>query len=167
MKMVVRLVGILVIGLAAGGVVAALAIGGILPVPFGPLAEARAAQEKARPPVTVMYPTKERIVNLTDTNSPRYLKAQITLEFIDVKLKEPPKGEELKKQQEEFAVEMSAYSAVVEDKLVTILSSKSSPELLTPAGKEKLRVELIDKLNAAFHDAEKVVNVYFNTFIIQ
>ena len=167
MKRVRLLLASTFLGLAAGGVLAAAALFGILPVPFGPLAEARAAQEKAKPPVTVMYPTKERIVNLADAGSARYLKAQITLEFIDRTLKEPPKGEAVKKQQEEFSAEMSAHSAVVEDRLTTILSSGGSAELLTPAGKEKLRTELIDKLNAAFHDAEKVVNVYFNTFIVQ
>ena len=150
------------------GALAAVAIlTGILPLPFGPAAEARAAAEKAKPPVTVMYPTKERVVNLTDKASTRYLKVALTLEFIDSKLKDPPKGEAIKLQQDEFAKDLSGYSAVIDDALVTTLSSKSSSDLLKPDGKDALKNELMDRVNHSLHDEEKVVNVYFTSFIIQ
>src|SRR5215216_5616273 len=115
-------------GLALGGALAAAVVLGVVPVPFGPLAEARAAAEKAKPKpaITVMYPTKERVVNLTDKASSRYLKVALTLEFLDVKAKEAPKGEAVKVQQEEFAKEMSGHSAVIDDALVGTLSSKAS-----------------------------------------
>jgi flagellar protein FliL len=156
-------------GLALGGAIAAAMVLGVIPVPFGPLAEARAAAEKAhpKPPVTVMYPTKERVVNLTDKASSRYLKVSLTLEFLDHKAKEPPKGEAVKVQQEEFAAEMSGHSAVIEDALVTTLSAKSSTELLKADGKDLLKGELIERVNHALHEEEKVVNVYFTSFIIQ
>jgi flagellar FliL protein len=107
------------------------------------------------------------VVNLTDKASPRYLKVALTLEFIDSKAKEPPKGEAVKLQQDEFAKEMSGYSAVIDDALVSTLSSKVSTELLKPDGKDQLKTELIEKVNHALHDDEKVVNVYFTSFIIQ
>lgn len=156
-------------GLALGGAIAAAVVLGVIPVPFGPLADARAAAEKAhpKPRVTVMYPTKERVVNLTDKASSRYLKVSLTLEFIDAKAKEPPKGEAVKLQQEEFAKEMSGHSAVIDDALVGTLSAKSSSELLKPDGKDLLKSELIERVNHALHDDEKVVNVYFTSFIIQ
>jgi flagellar basal body-associated protein FliL len=154
-------------GLAVGAAVALTALLGVLPVPFGPLAEARQAAEKARPPVTVMYPTKERVVNLTDRPTPRYLKVQLTLEFIDSKVKEPPKGDTVKAQQEMFARDMSGYSAIIEDALTTTLSSHSSNDLLKSDGKDLLKQELIERVNKALHDDEKAVNVYFTSFIIQ
>jgi flagellar FliL protein len=156
-------------GLALGGVLAALVVLGMIPVPFGPLAEARAAAEKAnpKPAVTVMYITKERVVNLTDKASPRYLKVSLALEFIDSKTKEPPKGEAVKVQQEAFAAEMSGYSAIIDDALVTTLAAKGSTDLLKPDGKDQLKTELIERVNHALHDEEKVVNVYFTSFIIQ
>ena len=154
-------------GLAVGAAVAVTALLGVLPVPFGPLAEARQAAEKARPPVTVMYPTKERVVNLTDRPTPRYLKVQLTLEFIDSKVKEPPKGDTVKAQQEMFARDMSGYSAIIEDALTTTLSSHSSNDLLKSDGKDLLKQELIERVNKALHDDEKAVNVYFTSFIIQ
>ena len=156
-------------GLALGGALAAAVVMGVIPVPFGPLADARAAAEKAnpKPPVTVMYTTKERVVNLTDKASPRYLKVALTLEFIDSKAKEPPKGEAVTAQQADFAKEMSPYSAVIDDALVSTLSAKQSTELLKADGKDQLKTELIEKVNHALRDEEKVVNVYFTSFIIQ
>jgi flagellar basal body-associated protein FliL len=62
---------------------------------------------------------------------------------------------------------MSPYSAIIDDALVTTLSSKGSADLLKLDGKEALKTELIDKVNHALHEEEKVVNVYFTSFIIQ
>src|SRR5436305_15066033 len=107
----IKIVGILVGALALGAALAVAIVMGMVPLPFGPAAEARAADEKAKPPVTVMYPTKERVVNLTDKSSTRYLKVSLTLEFIDSKVKDPPKGEAVKAQQDAFAAEMSGYNA--------------------------------------------------------
>ena len=86
-----------------------------------------------------MYPTKERVVNLTDKSSVAYLKVALTLEFIDSKVKDPPKGEAIKLQQDEFAKEMSGYAAIIDDALVTTLSSKASADLLKPDGKDSLK----------------------------
>lgn len=163
----IKILGIIGAALLLGAGIAAAIVTGIVPVPFGPMAEARAAAEKAKPPVTVMYPTKERVVNLTDKGTIKYLKVALTLEFIDSKLKDPPKGEAVKAEQDEFAKDMSGYSAIIDDALVGTLSSKASADLLKPDGKEALKNELIDRVNHALHDSEKVVNVYFTSFIIQ
>ena len=163
----IKIVGIIAAAVLVGAGVAGAIVTGIIPVPFGPMAEARAAAEKARPPVTVMYPAKERVVNLTDKSGAKYLKVALTLEFIDSKLKDPPKGAAVAQQQTEFAADMSPYSAVIDDALVTTLSSKSSTDLLRPDGKEQLKNDLMNNVNHALHDEEKVVNVYFTSFIIQ
>jgi len=163
----IKIVGIIGAALALGAGIAVAIVMGMVPLPVGPAAEARAAAEKAKPPVTVMYPTKERIVNLTDKSAAKYLKVSLTLEFIDSKVKDPPKSEAVKLQQDEFAKDMSGHAAVIDDALVTTLSSKSSAELLKPDGKEALKSELIDHVNHALHEDEKVVNVYFTSFIIQ
>ena len=163
----IKIIAIVGGALALGAAVAFAIVMGFIPLPFGPAAEARAAAEKAKPPVTVMYPTKERIVNLTDKAATKYLKVSLTLEFIDTKLKDPPKGPAVLAQQTEFAAEMSGHTAVIDDALVTTLSSKSSTDLLKSDGKEALKNELMDRVNHALHDEEKVVNVYFTGFIIQ
>ena len=163
----IKIVGIVVAGIVIGAGVAAGVVTGLIPAPIGPAAEARAAAEKAKPPVTVMYPTKERVVNLSDKAASKYLKVALTLEFIDSRLKDPPKGAAVTQQQTEFAAEMSPYSAIIDDALVTTLSSKSSSDLLKPDGKEQLKSDLINNINHALRDEEKVVNVYFTSFIIQ
>lgn len=167
MKRLLTVFGIIVLAVVTSGGIVALVLSGVLPVPFGPMAEARAASEQARPAVTVMYAMKERVVNLADTGSPRYLKVQVTLEFIDQSRKEPPKGEAIKQQQEAFSKEIAAHSAILEDKLTMVFSSQHSSDLLTPQGKERLKQQLIDQVNAALHQQERVVNIYFTTFIIQ
>ena len=163
----IKIVGFLGGGLLLGAAVAAAIVMGLVPLPFGPAAEARAAAEKAKPPVTVMYTTKERVVNLTDRGSAKYLKVSLTLEFIDSKLKDPPKGAAVTTQQTDFAAEMAPYSAIIDDALVTTLSAKGSSDLLKPDGKDQLKADLINNVNHALHDEEKVVNVYFTSFIIQ
>ena len=103
----IKIVGIVLAGILIGAGVAAGVVTGFIPAPIGPAAEARAAAEKAKPPVTVMYPTKERVVNLSDKAASKYLKVARTLEFIDSRLKDPPKGAAVTQQQTEFAGEMS------------------------------------------------------------
>jgi flagellar basal body-associated protein FliL len=161
---IVALVGVV---LAICGGLAAAVIMGVIPVPFGPLAEARAAAEKAKPPVTVMYVIKERVVNLTDKSATKYLKVSMDLEFIDTKVTDPPKGVAVLAQQTDFAAGMSPYSAIIDDALGSTLSSRASADLLKPEGKEQLKTDLIINVNRALHDEEKVVNVYFTGFIIQ
>ncbi|MDQ3809932.1 MAG: flagellar basal body-associated FliL family protein [Chloroflexota bacterium] len=155
--------------LALGGVLAAVLMFGVLPMPFGPMAQAREAADRAtpKPAVTVMYPIKDRVVNLSDKGTVRYLKAAMTLEFLDHKTKEPPRGDAVKQQQDEFAHEMAAHSAIIEDAVITTLSAKASTDLLKPDGKDQLKTELIERVNHALHEQEKVVNVYFTSFIIQ
>ena len=163
----IKIVGILVGSLVLGAAVAAAIVMGVVPLPFGPAAEARAAAEKAKPPVTVMYPLKEQVVNLSDKAATKYLKAAVTLEFIDSKLKDPPQGAAVTQQQTDFAADMTPYAAIIQDALVNTLSSKTSADLLKADGKDQLKNDLINNVNHALHDDEKVVNVYFTSFIIQ
>ena len=153
--------------LIGAGVVATLVFG-LVPVPgVTPLLGRPATPEPPKPVVTVMFPTKERVVNLSDPGTMRYLKVQATLEFVDTARRDPPKGDEVQAQQEAFAKEMQAYTAVLEDRLTTVLSAKTSADLQAAGGKERLKQEVADQINKALHEREKVVNVYFQTFIIQ
>ena len=163
----IKIIAILGGSLLLGAAVAAAIVMGIIPLPIGPAAEARAAAEKAKPPVTVMYPLKEQVVNLSDKGSSKYLKAAVTLEFIDTKMKDPPQGAAVTQQQTEFAADMTPYAAIIQDALVSTLSSKTSADLLKPDGKDQLKNDLMNNVNHALRDDEKVVNVYFTSFIIQ
>jgi len=164
----IKIIALVGAALALGGGLAAAIVMGLIPLPFGPAADARALADKAKPPVTVMYVTKERVVNLTDKATSKYLKVTLTLEFIDSKLKDPPKGgPAVLAQQTAFADEMSPYSAIIDDALVSTLSSRASGDLIKLDGKDVLKTDLIANVNHALHDQENVVNVYFTEFIIQ
>jgi flagellar protein FliL len=157
----------------------ALAIGGLLlgagcafaatTVPGSPLAPKPPAAEKQaeHPKVGIIYPTRERIVNLADAGILRYLKATISLELLDHTLKgEPPKGEEYKKKQEELTKELKAQAPIIDDQITSILTARTSTELMTAEGKQKLKDEIKSKLNKALGE-DRVLAVYFVDFIIQ
>lgn len=124
-----------------------------------------AAKEK-EPEAGIMFPLRERIVNLADPGMMRYLKTTIVLELEIAKGGSPPKGEEYKKKQEELKVELTGATPIIEDQVTTLLSSKSSAELMTNDGKQKLREELKARIGRVVHEP-KVLAVYFTDFIIQ
>jgi flagellar FliL protein len=127
-----------------------------------------------KPKVGLMMPMRERIVNLADPGVMRYLKISIVLELADNSGKDLPKGEEYKKKQDELKKEMGGTLPLIEDELTGILSSKSSTDLMSPDGKQKLRDDIRVRVNKALeklsHDPkerQEVLSVYFSDFIIQ
>lgn len=139
----------------------------------GSSGEAKKAERSERSEKLVLpavpVTTRERIVNLADKGAYRYLKIEVVL---DVALPEakrgdkPPKGEEVKKLQEKMTQEMAGIKPRMEDAITTILSSKTSEELMTTEGKQRLKDELraaLDHLSEEF----PIMGVYFTTFIIQ
>ena len=79
-----------------------------------------------------------------------FLKTTIQLEFAEPQL--PPTVE--------------SDIPKVRDAVIRILSSKSSADILTAEGKEKLREEIKNSVNESL-GAEDVTQVYFTEFIIQ
>jgi flagellar protein FliL len=127
-----------------------------------------------KPKFGIMLPMRERIVNLSDPGVMRYLKVSIVLEMANPKLKELPKGEEYKKKQEELKKDMGGTLPLIENELTGILTGKTSSELMSPDGKQRLRDDIRAKVNKALekhsHDPkerEEVLTVYFSDFIIQ
>lgn len=88
------------------------------------------------------------VVNLADPNARRYLKI-----VLDVEMTSNPELVE-------------ANMAKIRDSLLLLLSSKTSEELATVAGKITLRKEIVDRLNQALGQS-KVARVYFTDFVIQ
>jgi|GEM_PF-1508320 flagellar FliL protein len=171
---------VLVLALAGGGVVFLVQSGGLRIEIGAPGAEATAAvsehavvkseaERNLELPyaVGILYPTRERVVNLADSGAFRYLKIQVVLELAEPKAKpEQLKGDAYKKKQDELAKDMAARSALIEDQLTTILTSKTSAQLMTPEGKAALRKEMMEKLRPLVGEY-KLLGVYFTQFIIQ
>ena len=127
-----------------------------------------------KPKFGIMLPMRERIVNLSDPGVMRYLKVSIVLEMADLSLKELPKGEKYKEAQEHLKKDMAGTLPLIENELTGILTGKTSAELMSPDGKQRLRDDIKSRINKALekhaHDPkerQEILSVYFSDFIIQ
>ncbi len=167
MKLLKGPIGLLLFGLLLGGVAtfgAARFMGDSLPFAKKPAAAAEAKPKE--PEHGMMYPMKERIVNLADPGVMRYLKTTIVLELAHHGDAPLPKGDEYKKKQDELVKEMKAHAPIIEDQINVILTAKTSGEVMTTEGKQKLKDEIKSQVNKALHKDE-VLAVYFSDFIVQ
>lgn len=97
-----------------------------------------------------MRPLDPFLANLADENVQRYLKMSLQVEFVDA---EPPAAFEARLPQ-------------TRDVILTLVTSKTFSDIRTPEGKERLREDIIDRINHVLaHDAVK--SVYFTEFIVQ
>jgi len=94
----------------------------------------------------VLLPIGEFTVNL---QGGAFLKTTITVEVIDAKAE----------------VVMKAQDAFLKDRVNTVLSNKSLTDVQTPAAREKLRAELIKKLNEVGDN--KITDVLFLSLVYQ
>jgi flagellar FliL protein len=116
----------------------------------------------------ILFPLGERIVNLADPGGYRYLRIAITLEFLPESAefyKLPPA--ERAAREEEFQAEVTRQKPLIDDLVISILSSKTFADIFTLEGKEQLKAELIEKLNATLGDKKYVGAVYFTDFVVQ
>jgi flagellar FliL protein len=90
------------------------------------------------------------VANLADEDGKRYLKAQLQVEFFG-----PAAPEAFEKRH-----------AQIRDLLLTLFTSKLYAEIRTPAGKQVLRDEIINRLNRVL-GKDDVKAVYFTEFIVQ
>ncbi len=101
------------------------------------------------------------VANLADVGGTAYLKMALTLRIVDdpVKKVAPTKDEKPAKGANEA-------DAAVRDTVLTVVGRQSAEQLLSPDGKEKLKVQL--KAALAEHNPDlKVVDLYFVDFLVQ
>ncbi len=97
-----------------------------------------------------LYPLDTFTVNLKSDNGRRYLKVTMDLEL---------SGQEL-------TAELDNKTAVIRDKIIRILTSKTLEEVSSRKGKDKLTQQIKDALNAMLVDGQ-IKGVYFTEFVIQ
>jgi flagellar FliL protein len=93
------------------------------------------------------------LVNLADTESTRFVKLTLRLG-----LDQPGLGDELTGD--------PVVVAASRDKIISILTAKTSDQILTPEGKNKLRGEIRDGVNQVLPRG-RVVEVYIMDFVVQ
>ncbi len=147
------------IGLAAG-VTMAFIITAIIAFMLinKPIPSINAAEE----PFTQMVPMREFVVNLLDMGGRRYLKIQIDYE---IELTKKPKGGGEGKGPE-IPPEIKEKESILRNYIINILSNNSAADIRSIEGKNELRKAILVKSNFILKKT-KVLNVYFNDFIIQ
>lgn len=97
-----------------------------------------------------LVPMREFLVNLLDYGGRRFLKATINLEVNNGTV----------------TTEITAKETILRNYIINILSSKTFNDVKSVEGKNDLRKSIITKCNLILKTG-KVLNVYFNEFIIQ
>ncbi len=107
-------------------------------------------QSKKLSQIGVLYPLDTFTVNLKSDNGRRYLKVTMDLEL---------SGQEL-------TAELDNKTAVIRDRIIRILTSKTLEEVSSRKGKDKLTQQIKDALNSMLDDGQ-ILGVYFTEFVIQ
>jgi len=100
--------------------------------------------------IGILYPLDTFTVNLKSDAGRRYLKVTMSLEV---------NGEEL-------SLELDAKSAVLRDRIIRILTSKTLEEISSKKGKAKVTTQIMNTLNAMIVDGS-IEGIYFTEFVIQ
>ena len=122
---------------------------------FKPAAGVEAASKesgkKKKPEVKAILPLEPFLVNLADKESLCYLKAtfQLGLEEEDEELKEAA----------------SPARVAARDAIISLLSAKSSEQILSTEGKDKLREEIRNRVNGILPHV-KVQEVFITDFVV-
>lgn len=100
------------------------------------------------PPKLAYVDVKEMTLRLADASAEHYIKL------------DPVLGVPVAKSEE-----MTERLPVVRDRIVTVVTARSSADLATPAGKDKLKADLIEILHHDFH--EDVAEIYFSDYLVE
>lgn len=137
--------------LSGGGFVAVNRLGATKPAPRD--TRASEAESGAMSRVKSVMSLDAFLVNLADLESTRFVKVTFRLG-----LDEPGVGEEY--------AGNTVILAATRDRIISILSTKTADEILTPEGKDRLRIEIRDKVNPILPRG-KVVDVFIMDFVVQ
>ena len=119
------------------------------------------------------------VLNLSDEGQRKYLKTNVALELTklprDTQAAPEKKGGHGHGEGEPapatnlsaLAEEMNQYKPAIRDAVITTLSSKTSYDLMTAAGKELAKEQIADDINAILGGEREVLRVSFGQFIIQ
>ncbi len=145
---------VIAIGVAALLLVAAGGTFAVLKYMRGTGTAAAAATEKAKKESVLSTLNLEPfLVNLADKEAVRFVKVTFRL------------GMNEKNVEEEIGKD-PVFLAAARDSIISLLTAKTSEEILTREGKEKLRQEVQAKVNAVLPKG-KVLEVYIVDFVVQ
>jgi len=97
-----------------------------------------------------MYPMSQFIVNLLSEGGSKYLKVSLDIEL----------------DKQELSAEMDLKKALIRDIIIRVMSSKTFEEVSTMKGKDRLKDEIVSKINDVLADGQ-VKNIFFTDFVVQ
>ncbi len=135
-----------------------------------PVSEATSVPEEAHtylPGEGVMLNMSTKIINLVDPGGHRYIRLTIVVEFAP----DNPEFESLPEEEKtayltEFEEKLNSKLPILDDTVITLLSTKTYEDLYTAEGKESLRMEIMDILSKRLVDLH-IISIYFTEFVVQ
>lgn len=138
------ILGVVIIAVAAGGMF-------ILLGKKGEEGKDTKTNKKAHNPKNALFIDFDPIiVNLLDPTGKRYLQVKLSLEVADKKIEE-----EVKKRE-----------PVIKDVILQVLSGKTVEEVVVPEAKEKIKQELLKRINETLGE-ELITNIYITQYIVE
>jgi flagellar FliL protein len=129
-------------------------------------------KEEVLPGEGIMIDTGTKIINLAEPSGRRYIRIGVVLEFVppeedpEAKPAAEGEGEAGNPAIDAFTTEVNAKLPMINDTVITLLSSKSFEQLYTTEGKEALRLEIMEKIQSLMpHD--ELLGVYFTEFVVE
>ena len=120
------------------------------------------------------------ILNLCDENQKKYLKVNVAIEVSQKDTDFPKEDETASKgghghgeapakanPMDAIQAEMNQFKPAIRDAVITNLSSKTSAELSSAAGKELAKEQISNDINSILGGEREVLRVSFGQFIIQ
>ena len=115
----------------------------------------------------LMVNMSTKIINLVDPIGHKYIRLTIVAEFA------PDNAEYATMPEEEKSVyltgfqdKLNARMPIMDDAVITLLSTKTYDELYTAEGKERLRAEIMSDLSHKLPDMQ-LLSIYFTEFVVQ
>ncbi|MCE1253012.1 MAG: flagellar basal body-associated FliL family protein [Anaerolineae bacterium] len=146
-----------------------------------PGAEASAPIGDVMPGSGILIDSGSKIVNLADPGGRTFIRTSIVLEFAPNSTEYFDTSEMASAGGEgstaaagtvkdayvsNFKEELNTRLPVINDIIITVLSTKTYNQIYTSEGKEALRQEIMQAINSRLHEY-KVIQVYFTDFVVQ
>ena len=115
----------------------------------------------------IMVDMSTKIINLVDPTGRRYIRLTVVVEFAP----DNPEYAALPEEEKtayltEFEDKLNARLPIMDDTVITLLSTKTYEDLYTADGKERLRMEIMGVLTNKLPDLH-IISIYFTEFVVQ
>jgi len=119
-----------------------------------------------KPGEGIMLNTGTKIINLAEPNGQKYIRLTIVLEFLPNDPTYSTMAPEVKTTyQTAFLDELNTKLPLIDDTIITLLSTKTFNDLYTAEGKENLRVELLTRIQNQLPEY-RILTLYFTEFVV-